>query len=60
MKQTKIYRGREFKYIAKRKGGYSEYESSNGDYILVDRYGKVTHASDVEAWEDEKNYQWGL
>ncbi len=41
---------------------YVEYESLDGERILVDQHGKPTHSTiaDIEAWQDEKKHVRGL
>ena len=56
----KTYRGNDY-YLSGIWADYDEYTSVDGEKILVDEKGHVTHSSiaDIEAWNDEKAWSQG-
>ena len=54
------HRGNDY-YLSGIWADYDEFTSADGERILVDEKGKVTHSSlaDIEAWNDEKAWSQG-
>jgi len=51
------YKGNDY-YLTGTLAGYDVYEHSDGERILVDESGEVTHSTiaDIIAWRDEKSW----